>query len=70
MGEDTRRIHITFPVQLLEELDALIPARKRSEVIVRATVDYLRKLKILSALEQSAGAWDDASHPELASPGN
>ncbi len=68
MSEDTRRINVTFPAQLLEELDALIPPRKRSEVIVEATVEYMRKLKALAVLKQSAGAWGDANHPELATP--
>ena len=66
MSEDTRRINVTFPVQLLEELDAFISPRKRSEVIVQATAAYVRQLKMLLVLKQSSGAWNDASHPELA----
>ena len=54
MSEDTRRINVIFPVALLEELDALVPPRKRSEVIVQATADYMRKLKVLAVLKESA----------------
>ncbi len=68
MSEETKRINIIFPADLLEELDALVPTRKRSEVIIRATSEYVQKLKTLVALKESAGAWDDASHPEMATP--
>jgi len=66
MSENKRSIKGTFPVQLLEELAAFIPLRKRSAVIVQATTAYVRQLKMLAVLKQSAEAWDDASHPELA----
>jgi hypothetical protein len=67
MGE-TRRINVTFPEHLLDELDKLAPPRKRGQIIVKATAEYVRKLKLLAAIKESAGAWDDASHPELAAP--
>ena len=35
-----------------------------------ATADYVRKLKLLAAVKETAGAWDDNSHPELATPGD
>ncbi len=68
MSEETKRINVIFPADLLEELDSLVPTRKRSEVIIRATSEYVQKLKTLVALKESAGAWDDASHPEMATP--
>ena len=66
MNRDTRRINVTFPTQLLEELDRLVPAGKRNEVIVEATAAYLRRLKVLVALEQASGAWRDGDHADLA----
>jgi hypothetical protein len=66
IDERTRRINVTFPVDLLEELDDLAPPRKRSEVIVTATAEYVRKLKLLRVIKETAGIWDDESHPELA----
>jgi metal-responsive CopG/Arc/MetJ family transcriptional regulator len=66
MGE-TRRITVTFPADLLNELDKLAPPRKRSQIIVQATAEYVRRLKLLAAIKETSGAWDDASHPELAS---
>jgi metal-responsive CopG/Arc/MetJ family transcriptional regulator len=37
----TKRINVTFPVQLLEDLDRYAPPRKRNRVIVAATEKYV-----------------------------
>jgi len=68
MSRDTRRINVTFPAQLLEELDRLVPAGKRNEVIVEATAAYLRRLNVLVTLEQTSGAWRDEDYADLATP--
>lgn len=68
MAEEKRRINVTFPVGLLEELDRLAPPQKRTQIIVAATAEYVRRLKLLTAIKETAGAWDDESHPELATP--
>jgi metal-responsive CopG/Arc/MetJ family transcriptional regulator len=67
-AQETRRINVIFPVRLLQELDELAPPRKRSEIIVAATSDYVHRLRLLRAIQESAGIWEDASHPELATP--
>jgi len=64
----TRRINATFPASLLDDLERYVPPRKRNQVIVAATEAYVRKLKLLAVLKETAGAWDDASHPEMATP--
>ncbi len=64
----TRRVNVTLPVRLLEDLDKYVPPRKRNQVIARATEEFVRKLKLMAVLKETAGAWDDASHPELATP--
>ena len=64
----TKRINVTFPVRLLEDLDRYAPPRKRNQIIVAATESYVRKLKLLAVLKETAGAWDEESHPELATP--
>lgn len=66
MNEESRRINVTFPVQLVDELDSLVPARKRSEVIAAATAEYVRKLKVVNILHETAGVWSEEDHPELA----
>jgi hypothetical protein len=68
MAEDTRRINVVFPTRLLEELDEVVPSGKRSEVIVEATATYLRRLKVLSVLKETSGAWHAGDHPELVKP--
>jgi len=68
VSEETRRINVTFPAELLEDLDELAPPRKRSQIIVAATAEYVRRLRLLAVLKETAGAWDDESHAELASP--
>ena len=67
-AQETRRINVIFPVRLLEELDELAPPRKRSQIIVAATTDYVHRLKLLRAIQASAGLWEDESHPELSTP--
>ena len=62
----SRRVNVTFPESLLGELHRYVPARKRNQVIVAATKDYVRKLKLLMVLKETAGAWDNEDHPELA----
>ena len=64
----TKRINVTFPLRLLEDLNRYAPPRKRNQVIIIATENYVRKLKLLAVLKETAGAWDDESHPELATP--
>ena len=68
MGVETRRVNVTFPVRLLDDLNKLIPPRRRNQIIVAATAEYVRRMKLLAALKETAGAWDDESHPELATP--
>jgi len=66
MSDDTHQITVTFPTQLLEELDSIVPAGKRNEVTVEATAAYLRRLKVLVTLEQTRGVWRDGDHADLA----
>jgi Arc/MetJ-type ribon-helix-helix transcriptional regulator len=68
IAEDTRTIKVTFPKQLLEELDSVVPTGKRSEVIVAATAAYLRRINVLAALRETQGAWRDEDHPALITP--
>jgi Arc/MetJ-type ribon-helix-helix transcriptional regulator len=68
MSEDTRRINVTFPTTVLEELDKLVPSGKRSEVIVEATAAYLSRLRVLAALKETSGAWAAEDHPDLVTP--
>jgi hypothetical protein len=51
---------------MVEDLSKLVPPRRRGRVISEALGRELRRLKALQAIEQSAGAWSETSHPEMA----
>jgi uncharacterized protein (UPF0305 family) len=60
-----KRINVTFPVPLLEELRRYVPRRERNKFIVEATEKEIRRVRMLKALQESAGAWSDEDHPDL-----
>jgi len=66
-GEATRRINVTLPVDLLQELKRHTGRRERNRFIVEATEKELRRRKLLVALADSAGAWSEEDHPDLSS---
>ena len=59
------RLNISFPPEVLEELKKFVPSGERSQLIVQATQQELKKRKLLLALKKAAGAWKDENHPEL-----
>jgi metal-responsive CopG/Arc/MetJ family transcriptional regulator len=63
---ETQKITIVLPKIVLQRMDELIPARQRSRFIAQALSERLALEEQVLALEESAGAWSDASHPELA----
>jgi hypothetical protein len=63
--ETLKRISVTFPVSLLEDLSRHVPRRERSKFIVEATEKELKRRRLLRALRDSAGAWSDEDHPDL-----
>jgi len=64
-AEATKRINVTFPVSLLEELRRYVPRRERNRFIVEATEKELKRRRWLEALRDSAGAWSDEDHLDL-----
>jgi hypothetical protein len=65
MAGENERLNIVLPRDLAEELRALVPARKRSEVIAQALAEKLARLRQVEAVREAAGAWSDEAHPEL-----
>jgi hypothetical protein len=63
-----KRINVTFPASLLEELRRYVPVRERNRFIVEATEKELRRQRLLVALRESAGDWRDEDHPDLPTP--
>lgn len=64
------RINVNFPAPVLEDLRRLVPAKRRSEVIARATARELRRIKLAAQFEQAARhpLWTDENYPTLAAP--
>jgi len=65
MTVETKRINVTFPTTLLEELRRYVPRRERNKFILEATERELEKIRALKAIQESAGAWSDEDHPDL-----
>lgn len=62
------RINVNFPRPVLDDLRRLVPAKRRSEVIARATARELRRLKLASLFEtlQRTPVWQPEYYPQLA----
>lgn len=63
---ETQKVTIVLPTIVLQRMDELIPSRQRSRFIAQALSERLALAEQMLALEESAGAWSDADHPELA----
>lgn len=60
-----KRINVTLPASLLEELKTYVSPRERNKFIVEAIENHLQKIRFKKALKKSAGAWSDEDHPDL-----
>lgn len=60
-----KRINVTFPETLLEDLREFVPKRERNQFIVETVEKELRRVRLQKALRTSAGAWSDEDHPDL-----
>lgn len=64
----TKRINVTFPVELLDEMRRLLPSRERNSFIVAATEEAMRREKlgrVLTELREKGPIWSDEDHPDL-----
>jgi hypothetical protein len=61
----TKRISVTFPADLSQEIGRSIPNRERNRFIVEATEKEMRRRQMLRALAESEGAWSDTDHSDL-----
>lgn len=60
-----RAISISFPDELIAEIDALVGSRGRSAFLEQAARSEVRRLKLLGFLESKYPAWKDEDHPEI-----
>ena len=65
MTIETKRINVSLPVRLLEDLRRYIPKRERNKFIVEVIEEALRRIRFKKAIRESAGAWSDEDHPDL-----
>lgn len=67
MPEPSKRVNVTFPVTLLEELRTYVPRQERNEFIVGATEKLLKQVRLKKVLEdlRREPAWSDEDHPDL-----
>ena len=63
------RAHVVIPEDLLVRIDKAVGKRKRSRFIAEAAEEKLERERLLSAIEQAAGAWKAEDHPEWRAPG-
>ena len=63
-----RRINVTFPIEVLELVDAVVSPRERNRFIVKAAEEAARRERLRAALAVAAGAWKEEDYPELATP--
>jgi hypothetical protein len=61
----SKRTHIVIPEKLAEEIDTLVGKRGRSSFLTEAAWKEVRRLRMIKALEEASGAWNDKDHPEL-----
>ncbi|MFZ2360847.1 MAG: hypothetical protein WA040_16010 [Anaerolineae bacterium] len=60
------RMAVLLPADVAKTLREVVPSRQRARFIAEAVERELRRVQLEAALEASAGAWQDADHPEFA----
>jgi hypothetical protein len=63
MSTERSRAHIVLPEDLLEEVDALVGPRRRSEFFVEAAREKVRREKLRRAAHAVAGSLADTPIP-------
>ena len=57
IGMEKTKTQIVFPGRLLKQLDQVVKRRQRSDFVVEAVEEKLKKLSAHQALKQVAGIW-------------
>ena len=64
----TARAHIVLPAELLDQIDCLVGKRKRSQFIVEALEERLRRQRLMKAVEDVIASEPVEGPPEWATP--
>ncbi len=59
-----KRTHVLIPEELSKAIDKLVGQRKRSKFITEAVKERLHRIRLLQALEKTAGIIKTEEHPE------
>lgn len=65
---NTVRTNITFPKDLLLEVDRLVGAGRRSAFLAESVREYLSKIKFAEVAKDSAGIFDPKDYPHFSTP--
>lgn len=61
----TQKITISLPAALLQRLNEIVPARKRSSFIADALEKQLEIEEFQQALDESFGSWKEQDHADM-----
>ena len=64
----TEKVSVTLPRELAGEIRSIVSQGEVSSFFTEALEHYLAYRKQKVALEKGFGAWQDESHPDLATP--
>jgi hypothetical protein len=64
MKRTYRRVNFLLPADLADALYEYVPPRRRGVFVSEAVARELGRRRLLDAVRDSAGAWQDTDHPE------
>jgi len=61
------RFNVAFPLEVMTDLNALVPARERNRFVVEAVRERLRRERLRQLLRDARNdpIWKDEDHPDL-----
>jgi hypothetical protein len=62
----TKRAHVVLPVDVVTAIDKLVGKRGRSAFLTELAQREIKLRRQREVLRETAGAWKDENHPELA----
>jgi predicted transcriptional regulator len=64
--DQSQKITVSLPEELISRMNEIIPARQRSRFIAEALEERLALVEQALAIEEGAGIWKDEDYPHLA----
>ncbi len=60
-----KKVLVDLPEPLMQKLQACIPTDEQNRFIVEAIEERLLLIEQMLVLDETAGAWSDARHPDM-----